>query len=115
MEHLVKRLSSRECAKVLRALGEGIRLEIIHCLFNGESSVSEIAKKIGKNHSQVSHHLGVLRNSGLVMDKKDGKFVIYQVHPVLYKRFKTSENRNILDFECCSIEFRGINLRKYGE
>jgi DNA-binding transcriptional ArsR family regulator len=110
-----KRLSSRECAKVLRALAEGIRLEIILCLFNGESSVSEIAKKIGKNHSQVSHHLGVLRNSGLVVDKKDGKFVIYQVRPILYRRFKGSGDRNILDFECCSIEFRNRNLEKYRE
>jgi ArsR family transcriptional regulator len=115
MGHIVKRLSSRECAKILRALGDGIRLEIIHCLFNGESSVSEIAKKVSKNHSQVSHHLGVLRNSGLVMDKKDGKFVIYRVHPVLYKRFKTSGNRNILDFECCSIEFKYSNIERYKE
>jgi ArsR family transcriptional regulator len=112
MHTQVKRLSSHECAKVLKALAEGIRLEIIQCLFKGELSVSEIAKKIGKTHSQVSHHLGVLRNSGLVVDKKEGKFVIYQVHPVLYKRFKTITKGNILDFECCSIEFRNRNLEK---
>ena len=112
MDQIAKRLSSRDCAKVLKALAEGIRLEIIQCLFKGESCVSEITRKIGKNHSQVSHHLGVLRNSGLVVDKKEGKFVIYQVHPVLYKQFKSARNRNALDFKCCSIEFRNRFLEK---
>lgn len=115
MDQIAKRLSSRDCAKVLRALAEGIRLEIIQCLLKGESSVSEIAKKIGKKHSQVSHHLGVLRNSGLVVDKKEGKFVIYKVHPDLCKRFKGSRNKNVLDFECCSIKFRDRNLGKNEE
>ena len=114
MDQIAKRLSSRDCAKVLKALAEGIRLEIIQCLFKGESCVSEIAKKIGKNHSQVSHHLGVLRNSGLVVYKKECKFVIYQVHPVLYQRFKGGRSKNVLDFECCSIGFRNRFLEKNG-
>jgi len=101
MGPIEKQLNSRDCAKVLKALAEGIRLEIIQCLF-----------KIGKNHSKVSHHLGVLKNSGLVVDKKEGKFVIYQVHPVLYKQFKSARNRNALDFKCCSIEFRNRFLEK---
>ena len=115
MGPIQKQLSSRDCAKVLKALAEGIRLEIIQCLLKGESSVSEIAKKIGKKHSQVSHHLGVLRNSGLVVDKKEGKFVIYKVHPVLYQRFKGSRSKNVLDFECCSIKFRDRNLEENEE
>ena len=115
MSPIEKQLNSQDCAKVLRALAEGIRLEIIQCLLKGESSVSEIAKKIGKNHSQVSHHLGVLRNSGLVVYKKEGKFVIYQVHPVLYQQFKSGRSKNVLDFECCSIKFRDRNLKKNEE
>ena len=112
MGPIQKQLNSRDCAKVLKALAEGIRLEIIQCLLKGESCVSDIAKTIGKNHSQVSHHLGILRNSGLVVDKKEGEFVIYQVHPVIYKQLKSTRNRNILDFECCSIKFRNRFFEK---
>ncbi len=95
----------KNCAKLLKSLAEGVRLQIIKCLFQGEYSVSEIAKRVGKKHSQVSHHLGILRNSGIVVDKKEGKFVIYRIHPLLYKRLRRVKYKNVLDFECCSIGF----------
>jgi DNA-binding transcriptional ArsR family regulator len=95
----------RDCAKLLKSLAEGVRLQIIQCLFQGEYSVSEIAKRVGRKHSQISHHLGILRNSGIVVDKKEGKFVIYQIHPLLYKRLSGVKHKDVLDFECCSIGF----------
>ena len=109
----MKSPSSKECAKILKALAEETRLQIIHCLFRGEHSVSDIAKEIGKDHSKVSHHLGILRNAGLVADKKEGKFVVYQIHPIVYRQFKTNEYSNALDFKCCSLGFREIkDLKK---
>jgi len=105
--------NSKECAKLLKSLAEEVRLQILQCLFRGEYSVSEIAQIIDKKHSQVSHHLGILRNSGIVVDKKEGKFIIYQIHPVLYKRLMSGKHKDILDFECCSIGFSdNKDLRK---
>jgi Predicted transcriptional regulators len=101
----MKLSDSRKCAKVLKALAEETRLQILYCLFRGERSVSEIAKEIGKDHSKVSHHLGILRNAGLVADKKEGKFVVYQIHPFVYKQLKANDYKNILDLECCRIGF----------
>ena len=72
--------SLKDCAKLLKSLAEDVRLQIVQCLFRDEYSVSEIAKIVGKKHSQVSHHLGILRNSGIVVDKREGKFVIYQMN-----------------------------------
>lgn len=97
--------SLKDCAKLLKSLAEDVRLQIVQCLFRDEYSVSEIAKIVGKKHSQVSHHLGILRNSGIVVDKREGKFVIYQIHPSLYKRLRTVKHKDVLDFECCSIGF----------
>jgi DNA-binding transcriptional ArsR family regulator len=105
MNTTMRSSSSRECAKVLKALAEEIRLQILHCLFRGEYSVSEIAKEIGKKYSKVSHHR-VLRNAGLVADKKERKFVIYQIHPAVQRQFKGNEYKNALDFKCCCIGFR---------
>ncbi len=90
------------CAKILKSLSEGIRLRIIKCLFNGEYSVSEIARMIGVDYSQVSHHLGVLRNAGIVIDRRDGKYILYRINPVLHNNFKQMDT---LDFQCCSIGF----------
>jgi DNA-binding transcriptional ArsR family regulator len=100
-----KSLSPKGCAKLLKALAEEMRLQILQCLFRGEHSVSEIAKELGEEYSKVSHHLGILRNTGLVVDKKEGKFVVYQIHPLIYKQFRRGEYKNALDFKCCNIEF----------
>lgn len=98
-----KALDSNKCAKVLRALGDDTRLKILDFLFSGEFSVSDISEGVGVEYSQVSHHLGVLRHAGLVSDCKDGKFVMYKLHPVFHNG--KSVKKNVLDFECCSIEF----------
>lgn len=60
----------KECAKILKSLSVDTRISILQCLFGGEYSVSDIAKIIGKKHSQISHHLGVLKNTRLVVDYK---------------------------------------------
>lgn len=96
---------SRDCAKLLKALSDEIRLQILECLFDDELSVTDIAKDLRKKHSKVSHHLGILRNAGLVVDKKEGKFVAYRIHPVIYKQLKVNEHKNSLDLKCCTIEF----------
>ena len=98
-----KVMDSTKCAKVLRALGDETRLKILSFLFNGEFSVSDISEGVGVEYSQISHHLSVLRNAGLVSDSKEGKFVIYKLHPVFYNG--DFEKKNVLDFDCCSIEF----------
>lgn len=94
---------SVNCATILKALADDSRLKIVECLFDGEFSVSEIADSTGIEYSQVSHHLGVLRNAGLVLDCKEGKFVMYKIHPVLHTH--NDKRNHILDFNCCSIEF----------
>lgn len=96
-------MDSINCARVLKALADDTRLKILELLFEGEFSVSEIAEYTGVEYSQASHHLGVLRNAGLVLDSKEGKFVMYKLHPVCYQNGR--ERKNILDFDCCSIEF----------
>jgi len=53
----------------------------------------------------------VLRNSGLVIDNKDGKFVMYKLHPIFYKQ--KNNRKKVLDFSCCRVEFsRLVDMRK---
>lgn len=100
-------MNQKECAKVFKALADDTRLKIINYLFRGEYSVSEIACSTDIEYSQVSHHLGVLRNAGLVLDNKEGKFVMYKLHPIFHQQDK---KKNVLEFNCCSIEFNDAKL-----
>lgn len=109
----MKLQAKKKCAWILRSLSEDIRLRIVKCLFKREHSVSDIAEILGANYSQVSHHLCILRNCGIVVDRREGKFIIYRIHPLVYTRL---ENKDVLDFECCSIVFNddyGSAMKKY--
>ncbi len=63
-----------------KALADPNRLRILKILLQGERCVSDICAAL-ENLSQpsVSHHLGVLKQAGLVQDRRDGKEVYYSV------------------------------------
>jgi len=92
------------CADRLQAIAEPSRIRIIECLLGGPRNVTELAKLVQAEIVNTSHHLGVLRSAGLVLDKKDGRFVIYSLNPELFKMTKTS---TFLDLTWCRIEIEG--------
>ena len=99
-------LKSDVCARYLKALSEPDRLKIVQCLQDGPKNVSELAAILGRELVNVSHHLGVLRNAGLVQDEKQGKYVVYSLHPsLLAKKRKTGQGTEILDLGCCRLEW----------
>jgi ArsR family transcriptional regulator len=98
------RLQSDKCARFLKALAEPDRLKIVQCLQTGRKTVTELSALLGKELANVSHHLGVLRNAGLVQDEKDGKFVIYSLHPDVFRPKEAGENADSFDLGCCRLE-----------
>ena len=66
-------------AAALKALGQPTRLRILELLRNGERCVCEIFPAIDEEQSNVSRHLAVLRNAGLVASRKEGLNVHYRV------------------------------------
>ena len=93
-------LQSTACARSLKALADAERLKIMKCLKDGPKNVSELAVMLGRELVNVSHHLGVLRNAGLVRDERHGKFIIYSLHPDVFQRDKG----DCLDLGCCRLE-----------
>ena len=67
--------------ELLQAIAEPNRIRIIECLRTGSKNVTELAKLLSVEIVNVSHHLGVLRQAGLVQDEKQGRFVVYSLHP----------------------------------
>jgi DNA-binding transcriptional ArsR family regulator len=96
------RLQSDQCAEKLKALAEPIRLRIVDELRDGEKTVGEIAEALNEEIGKVSHHLGILHQSGLFQKDKRGRFVIYRIHPdvVTIRR----GGREYLEFGCCRLE-----------
>ena len=96
-------LQSVECARRLKALADPERLKIIQCLQGGPKHVSALSDLLGADIANVSHHLGVLRHAGLVRDEKQGKFVVYSLHPDIFRPGEPGQVA-ALDLGCCRLE-----------
>lgn len=62
-----------------RVLAEPMRLRILHALAGGELSVGELVEQAGGSQANVSKHLGILQESGLVSRRKEGLSVFYRI------------------------------------
>jgi ArsR family transcriptional regulator, arsenate/arsenite/antimonite-responsive transcriptional repressor len=69
---------------VLSALAEPTRLEALRLLADGsEHCVCELMRKLGATQSRMSRHMQVLRQAGLVVDRRDAQWVRYRINPDL--------------------------------
>jgi DNA-binding transcriptional ArsR family regulator len=93
---------AKKCAKMLQALAEPNRIRIIECLRTGSMNVTQLAKALEVEIVNVSHHLGVLRTAGLVEDIKDGRFVVYSLHPKIFRN--DNSKATFLDLGWCRVE-----------
>ncbi|HUP15155.1 MAG TPA: metalloregulator ArsR/SmtB family transcription factor [Acidimicrobiia bacterium] len=66
-------------ANVCKGLGDPKRLLIINALRDGERSVSDICEELGIPQANISQHLSILRDKGLVKARKDGQRVHYSL------------------------------------
>lgn len=64
----------------LKALSDPIRREILELLKSGRLSAGEIADKFPVSGAAVSKHLSVLRESDLIRDTREGKFIYYELN-----------------------------------
>jgi ArsR family transcriptional regulator len=62
-----------------KVLAEPMRLKILHALWDGEQTVGEIIATTGALQANVSKHLGMLQQAGLVSRRKDGLNVYYRI------------------------------------
>lgn len=64
-------------ARVFHALGEPMRLRLLNALSTGEQSVNELVAATGTSQPNVSKHLSVLFNAGMLRRRKEGVKVYY--------------------------------------
>jgi len=80
-ESLKETSRHEELSFCFRMLAEPMRFKIIELLESGELMVIDIARRLDVTQPLLSHHLGLLRQSGLVKSRKDGRKRYYQLSP----------------------------------
>ena len=64
----------------LRALSDPIRREILNLLKEGRMSAGEIVDRFSVTGASISRHLSVLKDADLIRDKREGKFIYYELN-----------------------------------
>jgi DNA-binding transcriptional ArsR family regulator len=88
---------------VLKALGEMNRMRIMRLLLAEQLGVNAIARRLKISEYNVSKHLRILKEAGLLDMEKAGKQRLYGVAPGLKDRL--AANQNVLQLECCTFHF----------
>jgi ArsR family transcriptional regulator len=71
-------MSTDHLQKMFRTLGDPTRVRILALLEQEELAVHELMAVLGMAQSRVSRHLGILREAGLLQDRRDGTYALYR-------------------------------------
>ncbi len=67
-------------AQVAHALAHPVRLQVLEVLANGGAYVMDLTRALGRRQANISQHLAVLREAGLVRAEREGMTVRYVLH-----------------------------------
>lgn len=97
-------------ARMIQAMANPRRLEIIDLLGLGEKSVDQLAKETHMSVANASQHLQVLKGANLVDVRREGNFIYYRLgHEEIYKSWQTMRQlglERIAEMEKIIKEFR---------
>jgi len=94
---------SHDCVWALRALAEDTRVRIVGLLIDEALDVGEIARRLKVSHYNVSKHLRILREAGLLQAERNGRTRLYR----LPETIRGGAAGGVLDLGCCSFQFHG--------
>ena len=77
-------MTGLDCISTLKALSDETRLRILGLLAKGPLTVSEVGEKLGVTQYNVSKHLKILREAGLLEFHKEGKEHIHALSGKLH-------------------------------
>jgi ArsR family transcriptional regulator len=86
---------------LLKLMSEPNRLRIFALLTSGERCVCEIEEAVSLPQNLVSHHLGVLREAGLIRARREGRWIHYSIDKAALRRVYPAVCR-LFNPECVS-------------
>ena len=75
----LKKINSEQFVRVMESLSDPIRINILELMMNGEICVCDIVKVTGFSQSKISYHIKILKDSGLISDRQEGRWVYYKL------------------------------------
>lgn len=86
---MLRQASSREKAvHLFHALSDETRLEILERLKMGEQCVCELMETMGTSQSRLSFHLRVLKDAGLLQDRREGRWMYYSLNLLSFQELE---------------------------
>jgi ArsR family transcriptional regulator len=70
-----------QAQRLLRALADPIRLQVVQALRHGERCVCELTSELDLAQSKLSFHLKVLKEAGLIRARQEGRWIYYRLEP----------------------------------
>jgi ArsR family transcriptional regulator, arsenate/arsenite/antimonite-responsive transcriptional repressor len=74
-------VDTARAARLFHALSDETRLGILDCLRTCERCVCELTDHLDAAQSRLSFHLRVLKDAGLVTDRREGRWMYYTLNP----------------------------------
>ncbi len=76
---LVRDEDIQQASRALKALSHPIRLKILCVLGEGEVAVQDIVEAVGTSQSNISQHLAILREKGILVCRREANRVYYRI------------------------------------
>ncbi|SHK21411.1 autorepressor SdpR family transcription factor [Alicyclobacillus tolerans] len=73
--------------RVFKAMSDGTRRKIIELLKEGPKTAGEIANHFSHAQPTISRHLNVLKNANLVVDQREGTYIIYRLNTTILQEW----------------------------
>ncbi|HPG92786.1 MAG TPA: metalloregulator ArsR/SmtB family transcription factor [Clostridia bacterium] len=80
-------MNEADCALICKALGDETRINIFKLIKDGEMCACKILEKFNFSQPTLSYHMKILVDSGLVSNRKVGKWRHYLVNKAVYEEF----------------------------
>ncbi len=69
-----------QASQAIKAMAHPLRLKILCLLGDQEVSVQDIVEYVGTSQSNISQHLAILRDKGVLATRKEANFVYYRIN-----------------------------------
>ncbi len=70
----------QQAAKAIKAMAHPLRLKILCEVGEQEISVQDLVEQVGTSQSNISQHLAILRDKGVLATRKQANFVFYRIN-----------------------------------
>lgn len=99
----VRKMDSNNYVEIFKALADETRIKVVQILTKENRCACQLLEDFKISQSTLSHHMGLLTRSGLVIAEKEGKWVHYQLNQKLFQELISFFAKNeIIDTPCVS-------------